>query len=53
MLQRDTEKTELFQSTGLAHTMLSNRISYFYDLRGPSATVDTGIHYEFSTIVLI
>jgi len=23
--------------------MLSNRISYFYDLKGPSVTVDTGI----------
>ena len=43
LLQRDTEKVELFQSTGSALTMLSNRISYFYDFKGPSVTVDTGI----------
>lgn len=43
LLQRDPEKTELFQSTGSAQTMLSNRISYFYDFKGPSVTVDTGI----------
>ena len=42
LLQRDPEKTELFQSTGNGQTMLSNRISYFYNLKGPSATVDTG-----------
>lgn len=43
LLRRDNEKTELFQSTGVAQTMLSNRISYFLDLNGPSVTVDTGI----------
>ena len=43
LLQRDSEKIELFQSTGSALAMLSNRISYFYDFKGPSVTVDTGI----------
>ncbi|KAL8792787.1 MAG: hypothetical protein Q9195_004600 [Heterodermia aff. obscurata] len=41
LLQRDSEKIELFQSTGSAAAMLSNRISYFYDFKGPSVTVDT------------
>lgn len=43
ILQQDHERTELFQSTGTGQTMLSNRISYFYNLKGPSATIDTGI----------
>ena len=43
LLRRDSEKTELYQPTGVAQTMLSNRLSCFYDLKGPSVTVDTGI----------
>jgi len=42
LLRRDSEKTELYQPTGVAQTMLSNRLSYFYDFKGPSVTVDTG-----------
>ncbi|KAK9238572.1 hypothetical protein V1525DRAFT_387470 [Lipomyces kononenkoae] len=37
----DLDRTELYQSTGTGQTMLSNRISYFFDLKGPSAFVDT------------
>jgi acyl transferase domain-containing protein len=43
ILLADTERTELYQITGTGQTMLSNRISYFFDLRGPSVTIDTGI----------
>lgn len=43
ILQRDPERTEVFESTGTAQTMLANRISYFYDLKGPSVSVDTGM----------
>lgn len=42
LLRRDSEKAELYQATGIAQTMLSNRISYFYNLKGPSVTIDTG-----------
>lgn len=38
---RDTETTPMFQSTGSAPALQSNRISYMFDLKGPSFTVDT------------
>ena len=47
LLRRDNERSELFQSMGIAQTMLSNRISYFYDLKGASVTVDTGTVASF------
>lgn len=31
-----------YAATGSGTAIMSNRISYFYDLRGPSMTVDTG-----------
>ncbi|KAH7322511.1 reducing type I polyketide synthase [Stachybotrys elegans] len=41
-LMRDPETLPVFTMTGNGSTMMSNRISHFYDLRGPSMTVDTG-----------
>ena len=41
-LLNDPDKTELYQATGTGQTMLTNKISYFYDLKGPSISVDTG-----------
>ena len=35
------ESIDAFTSTGTAHSLLSNRLSYFLDLNGPSLTVDT------------
>ena len=32
---------EAYTGSGSAHSMLANRISYFYDLKGPSIAVDT------------
>ena len=44
LLHKNTEIRE-FSATGTAMAMLSNRISYFYDLDGPSLTIDTACSY--------
>jgi acyl transferase domain-containing protein len=41
-LMRDPEEMPRYVMTGNGATMMANRISHFYDLRGPSMTVDTG-----------
>ena len=38
---RDIDNVPMYQTTGNAAALLSNRISYFFDLKGPSLTVDT------------
>lgn len=38
---RDTETAPMFQATGNSMALQSNRISYMFDLKGPSFTVDT------------
>lgn len=38
---RDPETAPLYFATGTGQSMLSNRLSYFFDLKGPSITVDT------------
>ncbi|RDW83572.1 type I polyketide synthase [Aspergillus mulundensis] len=39
---RDEDNLPRFLATGTGDAMLSNRVSHFYDLRGPSFTLDTG-----------
>ncbi|KAL4925328.1 type I polyketide synthase [Aspergillus undulatus] len=39
---RDEDNLPRLLSTGTGDAMFSNRISHFYDLRGPSFTLDTG-----------
>ncbi|KAJ4397735.1 hypothetical protein N0V93_001970 [Gnomoniopsis smithogilvyi] len=41
MLLRDTDTMPTYQATGTARSILSNRISYFFDWNGPSMTIDT------------
>lgn len=41
MLMRDTETSPMYAGTGTGFSLLSNRISWFYDFRGPSMTLDT------------
>lgn len=38
---RDMETLPRYNATGTARSILSNRISYFFDLKGPSMTIDT------------
>ncbi|KAF3911584.1 hypothetical protein ABW21_db0206483 [Orbilia brochopaga] len=38
---RDREMTPRYSATGSAISILSNRISYFFDFKGPSITIDT------------
>lgn len=38
---RDPETLPLYAATGTARSTLSNRISYSFDLHGPSVTIDT------------
>jgi acyl transferase domain-containing protein len=40
-LARDPENAPTHESTGTSSAIVSNRISYFFDLKGPSMTVDT------------
>ena len=38
---RDSDKIPAYEATGTAQSVLSNRLSYYFDLKGPSVTVDT------------
>ncbi|KAE8134361.1 hypothetical protein BDV38DRAFT_164443 [Aspergillus pseudotamarii] len=38
---RDTETMARYNATGTARSIISNRISYFFDLKGASMTIDT------------
>ncbi len=41
MVMRDPETSPMYSASGALAAMLSNRLSWFYDLRGPSMTIDT------------
>lgn len=41
MLYRDIESAPMYTGTGTGFSLFSNRISWFYDFRGPSMTLDT------------
>ncbi|RFU23814.1 hypothetical protein B7463_g12524, partial [Scytalidium lignicola] len=43
MLSRDPDSIPFYQATSSGHSraIIANRLSYFFDLRGPSATIDT------------
>ncbi|OJJ39118.1 hypothetical protein ASPWEDRAFT_149949 [Aspergillus wentii DTO 134E9] len=54
---RDVETIPLYQATGCAPSLQSNRLSYFFNLRGPSLTVDTAcssslvaLHYAVQSL---
>ncbi|KAK8086102.1 PKS-NRPS hybrid synthetase psoA [Apiospora phragmitis] len=39
--QRDELSTSQYYATGNARSIIANRVSYFFNLRGPSVTIDT------------
>ncbi|SPO01909.1 related to polyketide synthase [Cephalotrichum gorgonifer] len=41
LLLRDFQSIPTYHSVGTARSVMSNRISYFFDWRGPSMTIDT------------
>lgn len=49
---RDTDRVPVYESTGTAQSVLANRLSYFFDLKGPSATVDTACSSGLSVLHL-
>lgn len=60
MAFKDTQVLHKLHVTGKGEAILSNRISYFLDLRGPSMTIDTGcvsaitiicVLYEFLSLI--
>ena len=49
---RDVQTTPMFHGTGSAEALLSNRISYTLDLKGPSVTSDTACSSALSSLHL-
>ncbi|KAL8678456.1 MAG: hypothetical protein Q9186_005194 [Xanthomendoza sp. 1 TL-2023] len=41
MLLRDLDSVPTYHATGIARSIMANRISYFFDWHGPSMTIDT------------
>lgn len=41
MTMRDTDTMPTYTASGMSRSIMSNRISYVFDLRGPSMTIDT------------
>ncbi|MFF4602688.1 SDR family NAD(P)-dependent oxidoreductase [Streptomyces sp. NPDC001339] len=41
LMERDGARTDAYFPTGTAYSIISNRVSYYFDFRGPSITNDT------------
>lgn len=50
LMHRDHETMATYHITGTARTMLSSRVSFFYDWTGPSMTIDTACSSSLSAL---
>jgi polyketide synthase PksL len=41
LLERSGHRTDVYGPTGTSSAMIANRVSYWFDFRGPSMTIDT------------
>ena len=52
MLHRDPENQPTYQSVGNAANILANRISYHFNLKGPSVAIDTACSSSLTVLHL-
>ena len=52
MQSRDLFDIDVFSGTGCSHAILSNRLSYFLNVHGPSVTLDTACSSSLVTVHL-
>ena len=49
---RDPQYLPTYAATGVAGSLLANRLSWFFDLKGPSVTVDTACSSSMAALHL-
>ena len=52
MLMTDPEMRAVYRTTGVASAMLANRLSWFFNLKGPSVSLDTACSSSLTALHL-
>ena len=52
MMGKDPEQTNVYKATGTGLSMLANRVSWFYDFKGPSIQLDTACSASLTALHL-